>query len=296
VPEAAVAIRPAIAADIPAVIALYQAAIDVGEFGPWTSANLAMLLTTVRGQPAKSFVAVDDNIVVGAITPYWETLVVAPFARRRGYGRALVAAAAETAGEVVLTPPTDSPTADAFLAVCGFVFSHNIIRMHRTADAPAGPPAPATGWSLCSYDKDNVRGYVALINRVFADLSSPLALDEDDVVAAQAKPGFDPSFIAVLVHDANPTALRGFCRTIAAEEESGSRLGEVSILGVDRDARGLGNGRALLRWGISRLRAAGCSCILIEVDAADTAAYGLYLAEGFVPVSRSTTWKLPAAD
>jgi mycothiol synthase len=287
-------VRPAATADLSTLIPLCEGAIAAGEVGPWSAAGLGMWLAMVRDTPERTLVAVRDNTVVGAITPHWEALIVAPDSRRQGVGRALVAAAAAT-DDLVLTPPVDAPAAGAFLRSCGFGFSHTLVRMRLNPEAPTLAPGLAAGWSIQPYDRTRVHAYVALINTVFADLSSPLSLDVEHVIRAQGKPDFDPGSIAILIRDDDPGVLRGFCRAIPSEDEHGQPVGEITLVGVSRDARGLGNGRALVRWAIAHLRATGFPHVQLEVEEANTAAHALYLAEGFVPVSRASSWIRRAA-
>lgn len=283
--------RPSTAADATPLDALLAAAIDAGDVANLSAADREMWRRYVLDNPGETIVAERDGHLAGAITPYWETLVVAARDRRRGVGRALVEAALAIGDELVLAPPPGSPAAPAFLTACGFTLDHVValLRLPATRDLPA--PAPAPGWAIRAYDVAQARGYVALLNRVFRDLVHPLQFDEDDVVRAQARPNYDPSLVAVLVPVADPSTLRGFCRVVTSTNDAGAPVGEISILGVDREARGVGNGRALLRWGVHRLRALGCEEIVLSVIEADTAAHHLYLTDGFEPGSRSPRWK-----
>jgi mycothiol synthase len=58
-------------------------------------------------------------------------------------------------------------------------------------------------------------------------------------------------------------------------------VGEVYVLAVDPQARGLGLGRVLLAAGLRHLHARGCRQAVLYVDCANAAAVRLYESEGF---------------
>jgi mycothiol synthase len=69
--------------------------------------------------------------------------------------------------------------------------------------------------------------------------------------------------------------------------------GEVAVLGVDPDARGIGLGRALLRWGVSWLEQKQVERVTLVVDAENENALGLYRSEGFEVATVRETWSRP---
>ncbi len=68
----------------------------------------------------------------------------------------------------------------------------------------------------------------------------------------------------------------GFCRNTIRERE-----GEVALLGVVPEARGLGLGRALLRWSVAWLERMDAEPIVLAVDGENESALALYRSEGF---------------
>ncbi len=64
-------------------------------------------------------------------------------------------------------------------------------------------------------------------------------------------------------------------------------VGLVEPMRVEDAHGGRGLGRVLLRAGLDRLAAAGCTRLKVSFDPSNTAAARLYLGAGFRPVSRA---------
>ena len=284
-------IRPATSTDLAALLPLLENAAATGDVDSLSPFDRSLWLAQVADAPGDTLVALRDGGIAGAITPFWETLVVAPPARRQGVGRALVEAALARNDELILAPPPRSDAAMAFLRASGFAAYYTLVQLRLDDIAAIPAPAPAPGWTIRQHRVDQARGYVALLNRVFGELVVPLHFDEERVVAAQQRPEFDPSHTAVLVRDDDPNTLLGFCRAVPPDAESGDTAGEISILGLDAAVRGHGLGRAMLRWGIAHLRAAGCDAITLSAVESDVAAFAMYRSEGFVETGRSPRWR-----
>ncbi len=80
----------------------------------------------------------------------------------------------------------------------------------------------------------------------------------------------------------------GFCRN-----DLYPARGEVAILGTVPEARGIGLGRALLRWGVQWLQRAGAPRITLIVDGENESALRLYRSEGFETVRTREIWSRP---
>ncbi|RAW47153.1 ribosomal-protein-alanine N-acetyltransferase [Halorubrum sp. 48-1-W] len=77
---------------------------------------------------------------------------------------------------------------------------------------------------------------------------------------------------------------------------AGRDIGHVKDLAVHPEFRGRGIGRALLRAGLARLRAAGATVAKLEVREGNDPARSLYGAEGFEPVRRATRYYRDGED
>ena len=86
--------------------------------------------------------------------------------------------------------------------------------------------------------------------------------------------------------------LIGYCWTVAdcgQDSSTGRGKGRIYMLGVDPDFRNRGQGRELLRAGLSHLKSKGWGIIDITVDSRNKAAVGLYESEGF-QLYEETLW------
>jgi len=77
----------------------------------------------------------------------------------------------------------------------------------------------------------------------------------------------------------------GFCRN-----ERAGRAGVVGVLGVARAARGIGLGRALLRWAIGYFAARDYERVELVVDGENESALALYRSEGFAVARTRDIW------
>ena len=66
--------------------------------------------------------------------------------------------------------------------------------------------------------------------------------------------------------------------------------GEVATLGVVPEARGIGLGRALLRWGVGWLEHQAAPRVTLTVDGENEGALSLYRSEGFETVRKREIW------
>jgi mycothiol synthase len=235
-------------------------------------------------------------------------LVVAPSARGRGYGRALVTSLLEHSpdGRLRLWAHGDSPAAAALADALGFGRSRVLLQMRRSLAAALPEVRLPDGIRLRTFRPgEDERAWTEINNRAFADHPDQGGWDVDEVRLREQEPWFDPTgfFLAERVDDGAPR-LAGFHWTKVhgghradephAHEGDGDGahqhqhdhhdhppIGEVYIVGVDPSEQGRGLGPALTLVGLHSLRERGLADVLLYVDESNTAAVRTYTRLGF---------------
>ena len=287
-------VRPATAADLPAIAALGHAAVDLGEYPDATHGDVERNLAALAAEPETGFVAVEDGLVVGCLVAQQNDLYVGGPHRRRGHGTALVAAALPCARAVLgfpnpllSVPPGDTP-GRRFAEARGFSYRASLYWMERPADDPCPPPELPASVVARAFDptRDDLAAFVALLNGTFADHPTPISWSEAVIGSAHRAPGFDPADILLVAPADDPDHPIAFGRTrlYLGDEPP---YGEVKLIGVLPSWRGRGLGRAILRWGVRRLAGRGSPTTALAVSAANEHALRLYEEHGF---RRVTIW------
>ncbi len=283
--------------DADAVADLLEAAF---RFAPTPGESVAEVRRTaalMAGDPVGSAIAVEGDLVVGVTRPSYALLTVHPEHRRRGHGSRLFAAAidivrAEGLHELELFVPATGP-GRPFAERHGLVPGSSLWLLRLPADA-AGPtdglPAGFVGRAI--RPDDDFEAYLHLINASFADHPSPMSWTPEFIRHAHALPEFDPDDTHVVASADDPDRLVAFCRVTRMPADRGGLVGSIRLLGTLPEARRLGIGRALLGWGIARLRATGAAAIDLTVEARNEQALGLYRRAGFEPVVEWPHWRL----
>ncbi len=192
---------------------------------------------------------------------------------------------------------SDRPGPRAFALAVGLRRGSSLWRLRLADGAQPGSPAFPGGLVLRALDPDpDEADFVALVNEAFLDHPWPLHLTVEDIRRAHASPDFDPSNVLVATSASDPGRLLGFCRVLVGPADDGTLEGEIRLVGVRREARGIGLGRALTTWGIERVRAAGVTRVALAVEGGNDTALRLYRGLGFGPEVEWPHWTVPATD
>ena len=261
-----------------------------GEFTPVGGVRLAF----ADGEPAGFACAL---VLPGPPKP-WSMLrgAVLPQFRRNGIGRALYGSVREYLltqrdtpgiGELAMSAWEPFTEGQALIESLGYRHDRWMWLMERKrAGAPLEPEWPA-GVSVRALDGSDemLADWNDAYNQSFVGhyryVPSPL----EHVHRLAAKPDFRREAILLAYRDGR---VAGFCRN----EFHGGR-GEIGSLGTTPAARGIGLGRALLRWGVGWLERESPLPVTLVVDGDNETALRLYRSEGFVVTRTRRIWSLP---
>jgi mycothiol synthase len=292
-------VRPFRPGDETAILAIMLEVLDRGELEGVGRHQLETTAERLVHAPASCAVAEIAGQLAGWVIPVDDDLTVAPAHRRLGVGRRLVEAgralaAADGREDLRLWVP-GRPGPEAFARACGLAYHSSLWQLRLADGAPSTPPVFPDGLLVRALEPDaDEAAFVDLVNDTFLDHPSPLRLTAAEVRRAHATPGFDPATILVVTPAAAPDRLVGFCRVTRYRDDAGRETGEVRLLGVRREARRHGLGRALTAWGVADLRRRGAEEIVISVEGENEAALGIYLDLGFERHVEWPHWSIPA--
>lgn len=208
--------------------------------------------------------------------------VLGPY-RRRGIGTALLetclARLAEqrgrrNLGERCMSAYVPSESAAGFAARHGFAYARTFWKMTRALGDP-----PVAGWPagietrVFDGSEEALRDFNDAYHESFAQHYHYVASTLEQARALTRQRSFRPQGLLLAYRDGRCV---GFCRNAIRGRE-----GEVALLGVVREARGIGLGRALLRWGAAWLERVECASVELGVDGENESATALYRSEKF---------------
>ena len=221
---------------------------------------------------------------------------VVPEYRRRGIGEALLREVIRYAATQTRVPdvrtvsisawkPCDE--AAALADKLGFVHERFFWMMERPRGDRVHPVWPA-GVSFTIFDCSDAHfeAWNDIYNLSFREHWRYVASSVAECRELARAPGFRADGLALAWRDGRCV---GFCRC-ALHEASG----EIEVLGTDPATRGLGVGRALLRWGVAWIESSSTLPVTLLVDGENESALRLYRAEGFLPARERRVWTLPA--
>jgi mycothiol synthase len=293
------------AADIEDVLALASAAGDTDGAYP-LSEHVVLHVRQGGDQPAVHLMVREpDGTLVGyahvdttdEVEGAAAELVVDPLRRRRGLGRALVAAAIAAAPDARLRlwAHGDHPSAGALALRLGFERARVLFQMRRSLFAPLPDLRLPDGVSIRAFrPREDDEEWVRVNARAFADHPDQGKWTIRDLRIRMSEPWFDPAGFLIAVSD--PTGeMLGFHWTKvhgSASEHQHDPIGEVYVLGVDPSAQGRGLGGALTVAGLRHLRSRGIDQAMLYVDESNTAAVALYTRFGFARWSTDVSYRL----
>ena len=212
--------------------------------------------------------------------------------RRRGVGSALLATCLARLEEHREGPPVNdrclsawvpNESATAFAARHGFAHTRFFWKMARARGNPPAVTWPA-GIEPRTFDGSEaaLRDFNDAYNTSFAEHWHYVASDLDHARAVTRLRSFRPEGLMLAYRGGRCV---GYCRNAIRGRE-----GEIALLGVVPEARGIGLGRALLRWGAAWLEAQDCAPIELMVDGENETALGLYRSESFEVARTREFW------
>ncbi len=217
-------------------------------------------------------------------------LVVAVEHRRRGLGSRIVQALLDRSGPAGLRlwAHGEHPAALRLAERYGFRRARVLWQMRRNLRAPLPEVPLPDGLRLRTFvPGGDEAAVVELNNRAFAGHPEQGGWDVEQLRVREKEPWFDPAGFFLAVDGAD--RLHGFHWTKVHGADSGNGaghghepIGEVYVVGVDPDARGVGLGTALTVAGLRHLRGSGLRQVLLYVDADNAGALRLYANLGFI--------------
>lgn len=212
--------------------------------------------------------------------------------RRRGLGARLVtalldhaASRAGTAARLDVACSAWMPNEAAERLAARFEFTHErwFWLMERPRGGAPEPEWPA-GVTTRPFDGSEVmlEDWRRAYNDSFSAHYRFVTATVENTVGIVADPAFRADGLLLAYRDGR---VAGFCRN-----ELHATRGEVSVLGTTHDARGLGLGRALLRWGVRWLEQASPHPVTLLVDGDNENALRLYRSEGFAVARTRRIW------
>lgn len=226
-------------------------------------------------------------------------LVVAPAARGRGIGSALLDAVLREGdpepAPTGLTPGTvpsrravhvwahgDLPAARHLAGAAGLAVVRELwqMRLDLTDEASTEPPLPP-GVTIRAFvpgaDED---AWCRVNARAFASHPEQGRLTPADVDAREHEPWFDPAGFLLAERDGVLVG-SAWTKVHPAGELDTVPVGELYALGIDPDAQGQGLGAALTGLALEHLRARELRSVVLYTEADNTAAVRTYRRAGF---------------
>ena len=220
---------------------------------------------------------------------------VLPSHRRRGIGRALLEHMMSWLRTQRVVPGLAEVTVGAWEPHAGVralvePLGFRSVRTFWRMDRPRGATVPAPVWPVGvttrePADDADLVAWNDAYNASFAEAYRFVAGTPDETRALAARPGFRRDGLRLAFLDGR---IAGFAYNVLHPGR-----GEVATLGTLPHARGLGLGRALLRWSVGWLEQSGEGPVTLLVEGGNENALRLYRSEGFVVRRTRGLWARP---
>jgi mycothiol synthase len=222
-------------------------------------------------------------------------LVVAPAARRRGVGTALLGRLEELAEDRPLRvwAHGELPGSTELARRHGFDRARVLLQMRRPLDGVEADPHPALpdGVTVATFRPGTDEGaWLAVNARAFASHPEQGRWTAEDLALREAEAWFDPAGFFLAWRGAELLGSH-WTKVHPAGEAGDEPIGEIYVLGIDPAAQGMRLGRALTDIGLAHLRGRGLSHVLLYVEEDNTAAVSLYERTGFTRHAVDVSWR-----
>lgn len=196
---------------------------------------------------------------------------------------ALGAAAPGTRFDIAGSAWLPNEPAERLAARLGFAHERWFWLMERPRGGAPEPAWPA-GIEVRAFDRSDARleDWRNAYNDAFASHYRFVVATPENTRTIAEDPTFLPDGLLLAYRDGRCV---GFCRN-----ERHATRGEIGVLGTTHDARGIGLGRALLRWGVRWLEANVPGPVTLLVDGDNEGALALYRSEGFEIARTRRIW------
>ena len=233
--------------------------------------------------------APDDSIVGVAIASgQGVEIAVDPEHRRRGVGRALLAASREAQPTAAYWAHGNLPAAQALAKAGGLEAARDLLKLGTAVGLNAAPGAEADGLEITplSHADDAetfLDAWLTLNGIAFADHPEQGRWTWDDLTQRLREPWVDPALLWLATRGGAVVA------SVWVKPESVDTA-EIYVLAVHPDQAGQGLGRRVLRHALGEIAARGFSAVELYVDGGNAAAVRLYERAGFAVQTRDVQY------
>ena len=213
-------------------------------------------------------------VASGGAQPSGE-LAVGVHHRRQGIGTGLLDEVLAAQPQARIWAHGMLPGARALASRSGLTVVRELLRLARPLSPDdAFDAALPQGYEVATFTDADAPQWLALNAVAFAHHPEQGRLTRADLADRMVQPWFDPAGFFLIRDPEGQLAAFHWTKV-----EDG--VGEVYVVGVAPDRRGLGLGRAATAIGLAHLRDAGLSRVVLYVDGDNDAALATYVTAGF---------------